>query len=427
MVTIDSIYTHFLQNRLVSTDSRKIVAKSIFFALKGENFNGNLYAKSALDKGATFAVVDETVDIDDSKIFLVDDVLKCLQNFAHRYRQEFDIPVIAITGSNGKTTTKELLASVLGTTYKTLFTEGNLNNHIGVPLTLLQLKKEHQIAIVEMGANHIGEIETLCKIANPSHGVITNIGKAHLEGFGGLEGVKKAKGELYDYLSTKNGVVFINRSESSLLELLKLRKLKAINFSDQSKKDGFVDIGIKPGGDYISVKLNYFDDESQIIQTQLQGDYNMHNLINSICIGIYFRVPKRSIKASLEAYRPQNNRSQVVIRGTNKFFLDAYNANPTSMHVSIANFRNVKHPNKIAILGDMYELGDYSEQEHKNVADLALSSGFNKVIFVGENFPQNNFKNVIELKEWFSTQMYENTYFLIKGSRGVQLEHLLQD
>ena len=278
-----------------------------------------------------------------------------------------------------------------------------------------------------MGANHIGEIETLCKIANPSHGVITNIGKAHLEGFGGLEGVKKAKGELYDYLSTKNGVVFINRSESSLLELLKLRKLKAINFSDQSKKDGFVDIGIKPGGDYISVQLNYFDDESQIIQTQLQGDYNMHNLINSICIGIYFRVPKRSIKASLEAYRPQNNRSQVVIRGTNKFFLDAYNANPTSMHVSIANFRNVKHPNKIAILGDMYELGDYSEQEHKNVADLALSSGFNKVIFVGENFPQNNFKNVIELKEWFSTQMYENTYFLIKGSRGVQLEHLLQD
>lgn len=427
MLTIDSLYSHFLKHKLVSTDSRKIDLNCIFFALKGDNFNGNLFAENALKKGAAYAIVDEEIDSKNSQILIVEDVLKCLQDFATRYRREFDIPIIAITGSNGKTTTKELLASVLSTSFNTHYTKGNFNNHIGVPLTLLQLNSAHRIAIIEMGANHIGEIDALCRIAEPTHGMITNIGKAHLEGFGGLEGVKRAKGELFDYLADHHGVAFVNRSEPSLLELVNTRKIKGINFSEQSKNGGFVDFALEQHQEFIAVRVDYFDGVSYILNTQLQGVYNLPNVLNAVCIGVYFRVAKNKIKESIESYLPQNNRSQIVVKGSNKFLLDAYNANPSSMMLSIENFKKVEHANKIVILGDMYELGEYTDQEHKSIADLALKSGFDKVIFVGEYFPQNDFRDVEALKNWFLTQKYENTFFLIKGSRGVALEKMLQN
>lgn len=427
MVTIDHIYTHFLKYQQVCTDSRKVSANTIFFALKGENFNGNLFAEKALNSGASFAIVDEDLGLDSSKVLLVDDVLKCLQDFANRYRHAFDIPVVAITGSNGKTTTKELIASVLGSNFNTHFTLGNFNNHIGVPLTLLQLKKEHQIAFIEMGANHVGEIDFLCQIANPTHGIITNIGKAHLEGFGGMEGVKKGKGELYDFLMDTNGVIFINQSESSLDELIGSRSFKGVYFSEHSKEQGFVDLKLTDNNSFLSMQVEYYDNVTQDIQTQLQGDYNVFNALSAICIGIYFRVPKAKIKYALESYHPQNNRSQIVTHKSNTFLLDAYNANPSSMLAALEDFKKVNHERKIAILGDMYELGDYSEEEHKRVADLALASGFEKVVFVGKHFPNSDFKDIKELKEWFLCQEYKDYFFLIKGSRGVALEKLLQD
>ena len=402
--------------------------RCIFFALKGENFNGNKYVQSALDSGATYAVMDEDLGLDVSKVFLVENALICLQKFAHRYRQEFEIPILAITGSNGKTTTKELMASVLASNFNTHFTKGNFNNHIGVPLTLLQIKKEHQIAIIEMGANHRGEIKTLCEIANPTHGIITNIGKAHLDGFGGIEGVKKGKGELYDYLMNRNGVVFINQSEPSLDELIASRTLKGVYFSYQSKEQGFVNAKIKKEQDRnsLTVHVEYSNNEIQIISTQLTGDYNLLNVLSAICIGVYFRVPNSKIKSSLESYLPKNNRSQIVLEGSNHFLLDAYNANPSSMATALRDFRKINHDKKVAILGDMYELGKYSKEEHKKVADFALQSGFEKVIFVGKQFPNNDFETVLELKEWFFKQEFKNYYFLIKGSRGVALEKLLQ-
>ena len=427
MLILDTIFSHFLTYQLVSTDSRKITQNCIFFALKGDNFNGNEYAQSALDSGATYAIMDEDFGLDADKVFLVDNVLICLQNFAHRYRQEFEIPILAITGSNGKTTTKELMASVLASNFKTHFTKGNFNNHIGVPLTLLQIKKEHQIAIIEMGANHQGEIRTLCEIANPTHGIITNIGKAHLDGFGGIEGVKKGKGELYDYLMSRNGVVFINQSEPSLEELTASRRMKGVFFSYFSKEQGFVNVKIKENQDqdFLTILVEYSNNEINTIQTQLTGDYNLLNVLSAICIGVYFRVPNSKIKSSLESYQPNNNRSQIVLDGSNHFLLDAYNANPSSMAAALRDFRKVNHNKKVAILGDMYELGEYSKEEHQKVADFALQSGFEKVIFVGKQFPYNDFETVLELKEWFLKQEFKNHYFLIKGSRGVALEKLL--
>ncbi len=380
-----------------------------------------------MESGAAYVILDEDLGLDKSKVLIVDDVLKSLQDFANRYRNEFDIPVVAITGSNGKTTTKELIASVLASNFNTHFTKGNFNNHIGVPLTLLQLKEEHQIAFVEMGANHIGEIDVLCQIANPTHGILTNIGKAHLEGFGGIEGVKKGKGELYDFLMENNGVVFINQSEASLEELIASRRLKGVYFSEQSKKQGFVDLKLVGNKEFLSMRVDYFDHHTQEIHTQLQGDYNVFNALTAICIGIYFRVPKTKIKAALESYEPKNNRSQIVLQGANRFLLDAYNANPSSMLVALEDFKKVNHDRKIAILGDMFELGDYSAVEHKRVAELALASGFKKVIFVGSLFPNIDFKDVQELKEWFLTQDFKDHFFLIKGSRGVALEKLLKD
>jgi len=425
LLTLDHIYSHFLISGHVSTDSRRIPKDCIFFALKGENFNGNLYAKEALRKGAAFAIVDEFVGPEDSRILKVTNALKTLQDFAYRYRQEFAIPIIAVTGSNGKTTTKELIAKVLGSSYNVHFTQGNLNNHIGVPLTLLTLKKDHELAIIEMGANHIGEIAELCKIANPTHGMITNIGKAHLEGFGGIEGVKKGKGELYDFLVSTKGVIFYNQSETSTKELIEPRNLQAVVFSKNSKHQGFVDFEfIEKQGD-LSFTLDFRNNGKIQFNTQLQGKYNLTNLLNAVCLGIYFHVPFKKIKPAIESYKPSNNRSQIVDLDTNKFFLDAYNANPSSMYSAISNFKSVKHLRKILILGDMHELGEHAALEHKNVAAFAETGEFEKVIYVGELYPNNDFKDVSDLKDWFDRQNYDNCFFLIKGSRGIALERLI--
>ncbi len=421
----NQIYNHFLEHQLVSTDSRKISKNCVFFALRGDNFNGNIYALDAIKKGASFAIVDEDIDPKEERLLLVDDVLVYLQQFANRYRSEFDIPVIAITGSNGKTTTKELMAAVLSAKYSVHFTKGNFNNHIGVPLTLLQLTEEHEIAIIEMGANHKKEIDLLCEIANPTHGLITNIGKAHLEGFGGVEGVKIGKGELFDFLGKNGGVAFINHNEKSVTCLLESRALRQVDYSMTSKEQGFVDLEHTNSGSMLSFNLHFYNDLHATLNTNLSGLYNSPNILNAISIGIYFKVSSNKIIQQIEEYKPTNNRSQVLQKGTNTFLLDAYNANPSSMKVAIENFAIIPHPQKIAILGDMYELGEYSHKEHLEIARIALEGGFTKVIFVGKHFPNPTFANVYLLKEWFATQKWENTYFLLKGSRGIALEKLL--
>jgi len=425
VVAIEIIYSHFLKYESVSTDSRKIEPNCIFFALKGENFNGNLYALEALKKGAAFVVVDEKLDSVDKRVLYVPNVLIALQKFANKYRSEFQIPIIAITGSNGKTTTKELMASILGTQFKTHFTNGNLNNHIGVPLTLLHLRREHEIAIIEMGANHVGEIAALCKIAAPTHGLITNIGMAHLEGFGGVEGVKKGKGELFDFLEQNNGVVFVNESEPTVKPLADIRNLKMVKFSYNSKHMGFVNLKYTKNSSPLEIKLDCYNNLIFNLQTQLHGKYNLPNILYAICIGLYFKVPINRIMNALKSYVPDNNRSQLLEIGSNKFILDAYNANPSSMELAINNFKDLDHHKKIVLLGDMNELGEYTDQEHKRIANLALTGGFSKVLFIGKNFPNNDFGNVSSLKTWFDEQEWEDCFFLVKGSRAVALEKLL--
>jgi UDP-N-acetylmuramoyl-tripeptide--D-alanyl-D-alanine ligase len=422
---MEKIYKHFLEHRKISTDSRKISAECIFFALSGENFNGNLFAEEALKKGAAYAIVDQDIDCQDPRLIRVENALIFLQNLATKHRLNFNIPIIAITGSNGKTTTKELMARVLSATYNVLLTQGNLNNHIGVPLTLFNLNENHDIAIIEMGANHQREIANLCEIAQPTHGLITNIGKAHLEGFGGIEGVKIGKGELFDFLDRIKGVAFANESEKSLIDLFTRKHLKMVTYSNHSKHQGFIDISKVSDQAALSLSVDFHNYPTAELQTNLQGNYNIPNIVNAICVGVYFRVPWQKIIDQVQSYIPNNNRSQLKIIGSNHFILDAYNANPSSMKLAIENFAKLDHPNKIAILGDMFELGEYSELEHANMAQLANECELQQAIFVGTLFPNANFKNVDELKSWFEDQHFENTYFLIKGSRGVALEKLL--
>ena len=424
---MEKIYKHFLEHRKICTDSRKVRTDCIFFALSGKNFNGNLFAEEALKKGAAYAIVDQDVDYHNPRIIRVDNSLQYLQKLATKHRLNFGIPVLAITGSNGKTTTKELIACVLSSAYNVHFTQGNLNNHIGVPLTLLQLSESHDIAIIEMGANHKREIADLCDIAQPTHGLITNIGKAHLEGFGGIEGVKIGKGELLDYLDRVKGVAFVNESEQSLKDLFTRNHLKRVAYSNKSKHQGFIDVLNTSNQDSLSFEIDYNDCPTSKINTHLQGIYNLPNIVNAVCIGIYFHIHLEKIVTQIESYVPINNRSQLKSIGNNHFILDAYNANPTSMQVAIENFSKIDHPNKVAILGDMFELGEYSELEHQQLARFAIASNLQKVIFVGNLFPNfnSNFNNVDELRSWFEDQQFENTYFLVKGSRGVALEKLL--
>lgn len=428
MTTTESIYEKFREFPLVSTDSRRIEKNSIFFALKGENFNGNKYAKEALDKGAALAVVDEEEYHSGPGTILVGDTLKALQDLAHFHRKQLGIPILAITGTNGKTTTKELIATVLSKKFRLAFTQGNLNNHIGVPLTLLSMTGETEFGVVEMGANHPGEIAALCEIADPDFGIITNIGKAHLEGFGSFEGVKKTKGELYDYIRKKNGTIFYNSDNSILEELGKAIKNR-VSFGKSNASFTGEQIQSPP---FIHIKAG-FPKGFLYLNTNLIGDFNFENVLAAACIGNYFKVDPIDIQAAIKSYAPTNNRSQLVKKGELKIIMDAYNANPTSMKASVESFTaNLKGDNYL-ILGDMLELGEYSETEHNNILGMVKNARLSGVFLVGEEFSRANqkfgfrsFVNVEELCGYLSENKIKNGNLLIKGSRGIRLEKVLE-
>ncbi|APZ46560.1 UDP-N-acetylmuramoyl-tripeptide--D-alanyl-D-alanine ligase [Polaribacter reichenbachii] len=413
---ISTLYQIYSEHFLVDTDTRNIRKNTIFFALKGDNFNGNQFAEKALNLGANYAIVDEKAFKTNKHIILVDDVLETLQKLANYHRKQLNIPVIGLTGSNGKTTTKELINTVLNRKYHTIATKGNLNNHIGVPLTLLSITPEHELAIVEMGANHQKEIEFLCTICEPDLGYITNFGKAHLEGFGSIEGVIKGKSELYTFLQENDKIVLVNPEDK--IQVDKTKHIESIYFPAKELK--FVDANP-------FVKLSY---QNTIIQSNLIGAYNYSNIAAAITLGKYFKVYHSEIKEAIESYSPTNNRSQIINTKTNTIILDAYNANPTSMQVALENFAALKNKNKVIILGDMFELGDVSLKEHQAIVDVCLQFNFKNQFFIGENFHQattqkQQFKNFEDFEIYLKNNPLENQSILIKGSRGMRLERVL--
>ncbi len=414
---IADIYTLYSKHYLVDTDTRNIRKNTIFFALKGDNFNGNKFAEEALKLGADYAIVDEKEYQTNSKIILVKNVLATLQELASYHRIELNIPIIGLTGSNGKTTTKELIHIVLSKKYNTNATIGNLNNHIGVPLTLLSMTPKTEMGIVEMGANHQKEIEFLCSICKPDYGYITNFGKAHLEGFGGIEGVIKGKCELYQYLKENNKTAFVNPDD--VIQIEKTKDILSIFFN--SDKLQFLEVN-----PFVKLKFN-----SIAIQSNLIGSYNYTNIAAAITIGNYFEVNDNDIKNAIENYTPTNNRSQIIQKKSNKIILDAYNANPSSMKAALENFSSIKEDSKIVILGDMFELGETSLIEHQEIGDLASHLDFEEIIFVGENFYQtktkkHQFKNFDALMKYVVKNPFNSKTILIKGSRGMRLERILE-
>jgi UDP-N-acetylmuramoyl-tripeptide--D-alanyl-D-alanine ligase len=422
-MNIEQLYKLFLQFPTISTDTRKITKDCLFFALKGDNFNGNSYAKQALEKGAAFAIVDEKEYANENHIILVDDTLKSLQELANFHRKQSKAKVISLTGSNGKTTTKELINAVLSTNYKTIATVGNLNNHIGVPLTLLSIKEDTEIAIVEMGANHQKEIEFLCQIVEPDYGYITNFGKAHLEGFGGLEGVIKGKSELYDFLFQHNSFIFFNADD--VIQLSKLNSyLKKFGFSQNNSQ--YYIIKLISANPFVKIEF-----ENYSINSKLIGAYNFANCCAAIVIGKYFNVSLENIKKGIESYVPANNRSQKMEKNGHQIILDAYNANPSSMKVALENFNHLNVSPKIAFLGDMFELGETASEEHQAIADLASSMNFDDTFFIGKNFvktknKQKTFKTFEDLASYLKANPLQKSNLFIKGSRGMALERILE-
>lgn len=421
---ISELYKIFLQSTGICTDTRNIEKGNLFFALKGPNFNANKLAKEAIKKGAIAAIIDEGEFDEGENFILVNDGLTTLQELANHHRKQFNIPIIGITGSNGKTTTKELIATVLETTYKTHYTKGNLNNHIGVPLSLLAMPLDSEIAIIEMGANHIGEIADLCKIAEPNFGLITNIGKAHLEGFGSFEGVARGKSELYLHLHKNNGIVFINSSDDHLMRMANRLENKILF----PQKGDFFECEYIGSNPFIEYKQN-----NEIVKTQLIGKYNFYNLATALCIGKYFKISDEICNKSITKYNSDNNRSQVIRKGTNTIILDAYNANPSSMKAAIINFHEMQADNKIAILGDMLELGVDSKKEHELIGEILSECNIKSSVVVGpemlnahKKFPTCIwFKTKEELNNWMQNQKIENSTLLIKGSRGMSLESVI--
>lgn len=425
---IANLYQLFRQHPIVTTDSRNIPANSIFFALKGNNFNGNRFAVEALLKGAAFAVIDEPEFVTSDRMILVEDVLICLQQLSRYHREQLKLPILAITGTNGKTTTKELISSVLSKKFRIHFTQGNLNNHIGVPLTILSMTTETEIGIVEMGANHPGEIKLLCEIANPDIGIITNMGKAHLEGFGSFEGVVKTKSEMYDYLRAKGGKCFINADNPLLIKQAK--DLEQISYGKSTSC--FMTGELATTGYNLVVKA-LFPKGWLYLKSKLIGDYNFENLLAAACVGKYFGVDPLRIQEALDEYSPSNNRSQLIRNEKNTIIMDAYNANPTSMILALTNFVNIKNDRKCVILGDMLELGEASDEEHQKIADFVESQNFTDVFFVGPQFKKTitgnekkKFDNAELLSNYLKTQPIENKFILIKGSRGIHLEKILE-
>jgi UDP-N-acetylmuramoyl-tripeptide--D-alanyl-D-alanine ligase len=432
MVT-EKLYELFLQHPVISTDTRKIAKGSLFFALKGDKFDANSFAQQAIEAGAAYAIIDNAQYRLGEEYILVDDVLTTLQNLARYHRKQLKIPVIGLTGTNGKTTTKELIKAVLSQHFNTYATEGNLNNHIGVPLSILSVNKTHQMAVIEMGANHQKEIEMLCTISQPSHGLITNVGKAHLEGFGGAEGVKIAKGELYDYLQASNGVIFINTDSPVLAEMKAARGLQnTIGYGTQSS-DNLITGRVTKNAPYVSLEWKGKDGVSHEVDSHLTGAYNLDNMLAAISIGTYFKMSDAEINAGISSYQPTNNRSQITQTANNTLICDYYNANPSSMAVAIDNISTIDAKDKVLVLGDMFELGDESAAEHEAIIQKAIAAPVNQRIFIGKAFH--------DLKQGFSADFYETTddaikalkekpvkysTVLIKGSRGMALERLVE-
>ena len=426
MTTIATLHSLFLNCSSVSTDTRKIEKDSLFVALKGENFDANTFAKEALEKGAKYVIIDNPSYKIDERTLLVEDSLIALQELAKYHRVYLGLPIIALTGSNGKTTTKELIHAVLSKKYNTLATIGNLNNHIGVPLTLLRFTKETEIGIVEMGANHQKEIEFLCKIAQPDYGYITNFGKAHLEGFGGVEGVIKGKSEMYNYLRNNEKIVFINLDDAIQKE--KATGIKQFSFGLNELN---VDVKIDKVEANPMVKISFND---LTINSHLIGIYNANNINAAITIGNYFKVSDQQIKEAIENYIPENNRSQLIQKNGNEIILDAYNANPSSMSAAITNFIQLEHNHKIAVLGDMFELGEESLSEHKKIIALLISETNITTYFIGKDFYANQvqnshikfFENFENFATFFKANQPKESLILIKGSRGMALEKTLE-
>ena len=425
-MVIAKLYQLFLQHPGITTDTRKIIPGDIFFALKGPNFNGNNFARQALNAGADYVIVDDKMGFKDERIIETEDVLLTLQQLAKHHREQFKIPFIAITGSNGKTTTKELVNTVLSSTYITYTTQGNLNNHIGIPLTLLKIKNDAEIAVVEMGANNPKEIEGYCEYVMPTHGLITNFGKAHLEGFGSIEGVIKAKSELFNYIKTNNGTVFINADDEAMIKMSEGIK----NIITYGTSTGYVKGKISDSTSFLQISI-YADNKIENINTRLVGEYNLPNVLAAFTIGKYFNVPAGKIKNALEEYIPSNSRSQMIKQNTNTIILDAYNANPASMKAAIENFAKMEGDKKVLMLGGMMELGKESTYEHEQLLKLIDKYHWEKVVLVGSHFKDIDtnyikFDTAAAAGKWLKEQGLTNTQILIKGSRSMQMEKVLE-
>jgi len=429
-VPISTLYSIFKENSIICIDSRKVESGCIFFALKGDNVDGNKYASQAIADGASYAVIDDKDMLDGGQMILVEDVLETLQQLATYHREQLKIPLICITGTNGKTTTKELTAKVLSKKFNTIATLGNFNNHLGVPLSILRISSETEVAVIELGANHVGEIDFLCGIAQPTHGLITNIGKAHLEGFGDLEGVKEAKSELYKYLQKNGGKAFVNYDNEMLRELA--GEMNVVSYGTAS--------GCTCQGTLVSVErylqLSYHLEEGaqdvSKINSQLMGAYNFENVLAAICIGSFFQVPAAGIVAAIEDYVPNNSRSQEIQTATNHVIMDAYNANPMNMRAALESFSGQVKSERAVILGDMLELGSYAQEEHRAIVEYLIAQSYDRVILVGEAFSKvssmlrcENFATVKEARTWLESFPINGMTILVKGSRGIGLEALL--
>ena len=425
MITINELYNIYLQHPQVQTDTRKLQPGDLFFALKGANFNGNQFALQALEAGAAYAVVDELTDVNNERLLQVPDVLNALQQLAKHHREQFDIPFIAITGSNGKTTTKELIHAVLSSYFITYTTKGNLNNHIGIPLTLLQVKRDAQMAVIEMGANHLREIAGYCTYTLPTHGIITNCGKAHLEGFGSAEGVRKGKGELYDFIRASGGSIFafddyeyLHSMSAGIKNIFWYGTQQGNVVGHADKQDAFLKVIFTEGVSFTGLK------------TQLVGAYNLPNVLCAVAVGKHFGVPEEKIKEAIERYAPSNSRSQLVMMGSNTVILDAYNANPSSMKVAVENFAAMPGNNKVLFLGGMAELGNDSVQEHQQLVKLIDQYPFKQVVLVGNyfnNIPHKyiHLPNAEAAREWLQQQQIAHATILVKGSRAMQMEKVI--
>lgn len=424
-MNITDIYELFLHSSNVTTDSRNCPKNSMFFALKGDKFDGNQYAARALEAGCSYAIIDNPDYKSGERTILVEDSLKTLQQLALRHRKMVGCPIIGITGTNGKTTTKELLAAVLSTKYNVLYTEGNLNNHIGVPLTLLRLTHDHEMAVIEMGASHPGDIKELVDIVHPNYGIITNVGRAHLEGFGSFEGVIKTKGELYDYIRRTKGTLFIDKGNSYLTEMAKGIDQVAYG-ADQS---AFAWGRVKDSNPFLTLEWCQ-QGKIHTVETHLIGDYNLNNALAAIAVGRYFKIPAERISRAISSYIPSNNRSQMMKTERNQLIVDAYNANPSSMEAALENFGNMNASAKAVILGDMLELGETSDALHAEVIERLKKMNIDTVLLCGDHFSRTNhsfhsFENKEELAAWLKANPLNGYHILIKGSHGIGLQTLV--